>query len=110
MHPIRSVASSLWMTLGCILAVSVAAVAGTVHGFGLTAGGAMALYFVVWWITLFAVLPLGARSQSEVGEVATGTDPGAPAAPALREKALLTTLAASLVLVGAAALMPLAGL
>ena len=37
--------------------------------FGLTAGGAVALYFVVWWIGLFAVLPFGARSQAEDGSV-----------------------------------------
>lgn len=42
-------------------------------------GSAVAIYFVIWWTTLFVVLPLGVRSQIEAGEVSPGTDPGAPA-------------------------------
>ncbi len=60
--------------------------------FDLTPGGALALYFIVWWTTLFAVLPFGVRSQAEVGDVAQGTEPGAPSDPALLRKAGLTTL------------------
>lgn len=41
-------------------------------------GSAVALYFVIWWLTLFAVLPFGVRSQHETGEVVAGSDPGAP--------------------------------
>ena len=38
-----------------------------------------AIYFIMWWIVLFAVLPWGVRSQTEHGEeVPPGTDPGAP--------------------------------
>ena len=40
---------------------------------------AIAIYFLIWWITLFAVLPWGVRNQEESGEVTPGTDPGAPA-------------------------------
>jgi predicted secreted protein len=58
-----------------------------------------AIYFVTWWIVLFAVLPFGVRSQHEHGEVPAGTDPGAPAAPALLAKAGWTTLVTT-VLVG----------
>ena len=50
-----------------------------------------AIYFILWWVVLFAVLPWGIRSQEESGEVAPGTDPGAPAAPRLRLKAAWTT-------------------
>ena len=53
---------------------------------------ALAIYFVIWWIVLFAVLPWGVRSQHEAGEVAPGTDPGAPAIPNLRRKLVWTTL------------------
>lgn len=60
--------------------------------FGLTPGGALALYFIVWWTTLFAVLPFGVRSQVEVGDVTQGTEPGAPSDPALWRKAGITTL------------------
>ena len=42
---------------------------------------AIAIYFLIWWVVLFAVLPWGVRSQEEAGEVVPGTDPGAPAAP-----------------------------
>ena len=38
----------------------------------------IAIYFLIWWITLFAVLPWGVRNQEESGEVTPGTDPGAP--------------------------------
>ena len=42
-------------------------------------GTFIAVYFLIWWLVLFTVLPWGARSQRESGEVAAGTDPGAPA-------------------------------
>jgi hypothetical protein len=40
----------------------------------------------------FAVLPFGARSQPETGDIAPGTDPGAPVAPRLAGKVIWTTL------------------
>lgn len=43
-------------------------------------GSAAAIYFVIWWTVLFAVLPFGIKkSQQEAGEVSPGSDPGAPA-------------------------------
>jgi predicted secreted protein len=51
-----------------------------------------AIYFIMWWTVLFAVLPWGVRSQSETGEAAPGTDPGAPSVPALGKKLTWTTL------------------
>lgn len=53
---------------------------------------AIAIYFLIWWITLFAVLPFGIRSQHEQGAVEDGTDPGAPLAPQLLKKAIATTI------------------
>jgi len=53
---------------------------------------AAAIFFLIWWVVLFAVLPWGVRSQHEAGEIAEGTDPGAPAVPNLRRKLLWTTL------------------
>lgn len=50
------------------------------------------IYIVLWWVALFAVLPLGSRSQHESGEIIPGTDPGAPMLPNLRAKLWLTTL------------------
>lgn len=52
---------------------------------------AVVVYFTIWWIVLFAVLPWGVQSQGEAGEVSRGSDPGAPAAPRLVVKALWTT-------------------
>lgn len=57
--------------------------------------GGVVTYLIIWWIVLFAVLPLGVRSQWEDGEAAPGTEPGAPVAPNLWRKALWTTLIAA---------------
>jgi predicted secreted protein len=57
----------------------------------------IAIYFLVWWTVLFAVLPWGVRSQHEIGEIPPGTDPGAPAIPALRSKLIWTTVVATAV-------------
>lgn len=110
MSPVRTLAASMPLTIAVTVVVSVIAIAGAVRLFGLTAGGGVALYFVIWWIGLFAVLPFGIRSQTEVGEVVAGSEPGAPAAPALREKVIWNTLLAAAVLLIAAWVMPLAGL
>ncbi|HEY1153973.1 MAG TPA: DUF1467 family protein [Pseudolabrys sp.] len=58
---------------------------------------AIAIYFLIWWVTLFAVLPWGVHSQEEQGEFAAGTDPGAPVAARLLWKLVWTTLVASVV-------------
>ncbi|MCZ7656994.1 MAG: DUF1467 family protein [Xanthobacteraceae bacterium] len=58
---------------------------------------ALAIYFVLWWIVLFAVLPWGVRSQHESGEVVPGSDPGAPAIPRLGAKLIWTTLVSAAV-------------
>jgi predicted secreted protein len=61
---------------------------------------AIALYFVIWWTILFAVLPLSIRSQAESGDVVHGTEPGAPAAPGLLRKAIITSVLAAVILAG----------
>ncbi len=59
---------------------------------------AVAIFFTIWWIVLFAVLPLDVRSlHEENGELREGFDPGAPVAPRLVKKALLTTLITAIV-------------
>lgn len=58
---------------------------------------ALAIYFLIWWIALFAVLPWGVRSQGEDGEVQSGTEPGAPTIPRLRQKLVWTTIVTSIV-------------
>jgi predicted secreted protein len=61
---------------------------------------ALAVFFLIWWVVLFAVLPWGVRSQHEGGEVAPGTDPGAPAIPRLGRKLLWTTLVSAVIFAG----------
>jgi hypothetical protein len=49
----------------------------------------IAIYFIIWWVVLFAVLPWGVRNQQEQGTVTPGSDPGAPAIPSLKRQAPL---------------------
>jgi len=60
-------------------------------------GTLIAIYFVVWWIVLFAVLPWGMRTQEEEGEVTLGTPASAPANPRLLNKAIWTTIVSAIV-------------
>ena len=53
---------------------------------------ALAIYFVIWWVTLFLTLPFGVRSQHEDGEGAPGTDPGAPVLARMGHKLIWTTI------------------
>ena len=52
----------------------------------------LAIYFLIWWTVIFAILPFGVRSQAEAREITPGTDPGAPQRPLLIKKAIATTL------------------
>jgi predicted secreted protein len=59
---------------------------------------ALAIYFTVWWVVLFAVLPFGVRSHAEAGvDLPQGSDPGAPVAPRMAIKLVATTVVAALV-------------
>lgn len=52
---------------------------------------AVAVYVVLWWITLFAVLPWGIKTDPETGQI------GAPAAPQLLRKFVATTLISAVI-------------
>lgn len=54
-------------------------------------GSIIAVFFVMWWLSFVAVLPIGNRSQVETGHVVAGTEPGAPATPHLLRRALIAT-------------------
>ncbi len=54
---------------------------------------AIAIYFLIWWLTLFAVLPWGVSSQDDEG--APGTDPGAPRVRNVGRKLIWTTVVAT---------------
>ncbi len=60
----------------------------------------IAVYFIIWWTVLFAVLPIGVRTQGEAGEVVPGTQESAPVAPRLLRIEALNTLVATIVFAG----------
>jgi predicted secreted protein len=57
----------------------------------------LALYFMIWWMCLFAVLPFGLRTQGEAGEVVPGTPASAPLKPRLKRVFLINSLVAAVV-------------
>jgi predicted secreted protein len=57
----------------------------------------VAIYFVVWWLCLFVVLPFKVRNQVDEGEWVQGTERGAPALLRLWPKLLITTVLAAVV-------------
>ena len=59
----------------------------------------IAVYFFIWWITLFLVLPFGVRTQQEEGSVVPGTPESAPARPRLLRIALINTALATAVFI-----------
>jgi predicted secreted protein len=61
-------------------------------------GSLIALYFIIWWLTLFAVLPFGIRSQHETGETVPGSDPGAPTSVRIARIAAINSVVALAVL------------
>ena len=60
----------------------------------------VAIYLVIWWTVLFAVLPIGVRTQGEDGVVVPGTPESAPDAPRLLRVVVLTTAISALVFAG----------
>ena len=51
----------------------------------------IAVYFVIWWITLFMVLPFGIERDQNIEE---GNDPGAPVKHRILIKFVINTLLA----------------
>jgi predicted secreted protein len=59
-------------------------------------GTAIAIYFVVWWIVLFAVLPFGMRAQADDNSVVEGTPASAPTRSHFGKAAFRTTIVSGL--------------
>ena len=55
----------------------------------------LVVYLLIWWVTLFMVLPTGVRGQAEEGNVVQGTEPGAPVDSQIKRKFILTTIIAT---------------
>lgn len=57
----------------------------------------LVLYAVIWFLTLFIVLPIRLETQGDRGEIVPGTQAGAPANLNMKRKALITTLVAAVI-------------
>lgn len=51
----------------------------------------LVLYAVIWFLTLFVVLPLRLTTQAEAGRVVPGTPEGAPENPQMKRRLWITT-------------------
>ncbi len=60
---------------------------------------AIALYGIIWFMTMFLVLPFRQKSQAEAGEVVPGTPEGAPQDAQMWRKVKLVTLIATVAFV-----------
>lgn len=56
---------------------------------------AIALYAVIWFMTLFLVLPFRQKSQADAGEIVPGTPASAPSDAQMLRKVKLVTLIAT---------------
>ncbi|MCE9507373.1 MAG: DUF1467 family protein [Alphaproteobacteria bacterium] len=56
---------------------------------------AVFIYFLIWWVMLFTVLPLGVTRNQEDGK---GFDAGAPAKADLKKKLILNTVISAAIL------------
>ncbi|MBV0912638.1 DUF1467 family protein [Anianabacter salinae] len=57
----------------------------------------LVLYAVIWFMTLFVLLPIGLRTQGDEGKIEPGTHAGSPANLNLRRKFLQTSIIAFVV-------------
>ena len=55
---------------------------------------AIVLFAVIWFLTLFVVLPLRLQTQGDLGEVEPGTHAGSPENPQMKKRFLVTTVVA----------------
>lgn len=58
---------------------------------------AMAVYFILWWLTLFTMLPIGLRTQAEENDVTLGTTPSAPHKHRMGRVFLWTTIISAII-------------
>ena len=59
-----------------------------------------ALYFILWWIVLFATLPFGLKTQDDDEDVTLGTVSSAPKGPHMLRAVVRTTIVSALILGG----------
>lgn len=59
-----------------------------------------ALYFILWWLVLFATLPFGLKTQDEDEHVTLGTVSSAPKGPHMLRAFVRTTIVSAVILGG----------
>lgn len=69
--------------------------------------GAIIVFVLAWWISFFAVLPIGVKGQWEDGSTIPGTEEAAPKNPMLIKKVIWASGGAVVVTALAALLIPL---
>lgn len=58
----------------------------------MTITAAIVVFAMIWFLTLFVMLPIGLTTQGEEGDVTPGTPASAPAHPQMRRKFLWVTV------------------
>lgn len=56
-----------------------------------------AVYFLIWWLVLFAMLPFSLRTQDEADDVTLGTVPSAPQGPHMLRAIIRTTIVSAII-------------
>lgn len=56
-----------------------------------------AIYFIIWWVTLFIILPIGVRTQADEGDVTMGTAESAPLKLRMGRKLIWTSIVSAAV-------------
>ncbi|OAP40448.1 hypothetical protein AU381_00600 [Sinorhizobium glycinis] len=66
----------------------------------MSAFSTFAVFFIIWWLTLFTVLPFGVKTQAEENDVVPGSVESAPARFHGLRVVLMTTVVAALIHLG----------
>ncbi len=56
-----------------------------------------AIYFILWWVVLFAMLPFGLKTQDEEGDVTLGTTASAPHGSHMLGAVIRTTIVSGVI-------------
>ena len=55
---------------------------------------AIVLFVIIWFLTLFVVLPLRLQTQGDLGSIEPGTHAGSPENPQMKKRFMVTTAVA----------------
>lgn len=58
---------------------------------------AFVVWLILWWLTLFIILPIGIRGQAEENDIFEGSEPGAPQSVDMKRKFKQTTIVATII-------------